>query len=270
MFNLFKKSLRTFDDDPNFTIVVPGGCNAKCDFCFWEKQTTPDDYLSRLDHVLENLPKKFEKLSISGGEPTISKHFDDILTLVSLYGDRFNHIVLTTNGTGLEKHFDRIATSVDFINISRHHWDDNISNQIFGTESIPSKEELRDIVEEYNKIDIPVRVNCVLTDKLNSKEDIEKMIEFSQYIGASSIAFRKQHGELVRPDQMAPFNEYILLHEGGCPVCRTWVQRIKGFEVHWKASQLEPKEYVPDIYELVFHPTGRLTRDWSDTDVVEI
>jgi len=25
--------------NPNLSIVMPGGCNAKCDFCFWKKST---------------------------------------------------------------------------------------------------------------------------------------------------------------------------------------------------------------------------------------
>ena len=57
--------------NPNFSIVVPSGCNAACKFCFWEqsRSLSKEEFLQRLEEVLLELPEDFEQCSITGGVP---------------------------------------------------------------------------------------------------------------------------------------------------------------------------------------------------------
>jgi molybdenum cofactor biosynthesis enzyme MoaA len=115
----------------NFSIITPGGCNAKCSFCFWEEQQVSDKYMADLMHVLDNMPAGCA-LSITGGEPTLSPYFDNILMAISIYKYKFEKVILTTNGTNLKDKLHKMIGIVDHINISRHHHETEVRNKIFG------------------------------------------------------------------------------------------------------------------------------------------
>src|ERR1035437_603430 len=192
--------------NPNFTIVMPGGCNAKCEFCFWKQDKTTKDYMERLKDTMDLLPSQFYMISISGGEPTISPYFKKVLN--SIDTERFTHRILTTNGTHLMKHIDIIKEKIQHINISRHHWDDEINAKIFECDTIPSSEHISKCVDELNKAGIDVTFSCVLTDEyITTKEDIIKYVEYAKSCGASHIYLRKKH-------------ENLLPHEIGRASCR--------------------------------------------------
>jgi molybdenum cofactor biosynthesis enzyme MoaA len=110
----------------NLSIVTPGGCNAKRKFCFWEQKETPEDYLINLSNSLIKAKKlHLKELSITGGEPTISPYLPQILEAVKMYN--FKKVVLTTNGVELHNVVDSMRGIVNHINISRHHYDDEIN-----------------------------------------------------------------------------------------------------------------------------------------------
>ena len=94
----------------NFSIIVPGECNAKCEFCFMKDTgEVSDNYLEELDQLLNSFPKG-HSLSLTGGEPTISLYFADVLELVKKYKHKFTKVVLTTNGTNMDFCLDGIET----------------------------------------------------------------------------------------------------------------------------------------------------------------
>lgn len=69
-------------NNPNLSIVMPGGCNGNCQFCFW-KQTEPcGNYLEKVNNILKSLPSQFKQLSITGGEPTLSPYLEKVLNLI--------------------------------------------------------------------------------------------------------------------------------------------------------------------------------------------
>ena len=68
--------------NPNLSIVMPGGCNGKCDFCFWQKTKPCGGYLEKLTGVFTSLPSQFSQLSITGGEPTLSPYLENVLNLI--------------------------------------------------------------------------------------------------------------------------------------------------------------------------------------------
>lgn len=249
--------------NPNFTIVAPGGCNAECDFCFWKQEKTGKNYMDKLKRTMELLPSQFYMLSISGGEPTISPYLTQILDSIDV--EQFTHRILTTNGTHLMKHIDKISEKIQHINISRHHWDEEINKKIFISETVPDAKHLSECIDILNERGIDVTFSCVLTDEyILTKEDIIKYVQFAKECGASHVYFRKKHENLLPHHLEAEFGHSKIIKTHDCPACRTRVQLIKGMDVHWKTSVLEPSAEMPDfLFETVFHPSGKFTYDWD-------
>ena len=246
--------------NPNLSIVVPGGCNGKCDFCFWKKSTPCNNYLEKLNNILSNLPVQFYQLSLTGGEPTLSPHLESILNFIDK--KVFKHTVLTSNGAKLIDYVSKLEGKIDHVNISRHHFDDMINDSIFKAKML-TKDELKLVSNELNKVGIDVTFSAVLNEHLNTKNEIENYLQFAKECGASQVFFRKPHGDL-KPTEVEKAYESYKSSEYHCPVCRTKNQLIGGIKVSWKASLEEPsKELGGTIYELIVNENGDVTKDWK-------
>lgn len=172
--------------NPNFSIVMPGGCNGKCSFCFWEKAKTCGNYSEKLKETLDLLPKQFDQLSITGGEPTISPYLAEVLNMIDR--KKFKKVVLTTNGANLLNTIPILEGKVDHVNISRHHYKDSLNEEVFKTK-MSNKEQLKKMTLELNKIGIDVTFSAVLNENLNTQDDIEKYIKFAKKCGATQVFF---------------------------------------------------------------------------------
>ena len=255
-----EKIFETTIMNPNLSIVVPGGCNGKCDFCFWKKSTPCGNYLEKLNNVLTKLPAQFYQLSLTGGEPTLSPHLESILNLIDK--KVFKHTVLTSNGAKLIDFVSQLEGKIDHVNISRHHYKDEINDSIFKSKML-TKEELQHVANELNKVGIDVTFSAVLNENLSTQKDIHNYIQFAKECGASQIFFRKPHGTL-EPTEVEKAYESYKSSEYHCPVCRTKNQLIEGIKVAWKASLEEPsKELGGTIYELIINENGDVTKDWE-------
>lgn len=266
--------MKTYNNNPNFSIVVPGGCNALCPFCFYEPPKTEiksGEWLAKLKESLTKLPDNFQQISITGGEPTKSAFFWPLIDLLASFKRKnINKVVLTTNGQYL---WDRIedpvnaesfAEVIDHVNISRHAptFEENV--KIFGnTKCIPDDAKLQKICLTLNTMGIDVTLNCVLESWVKTRDQAARFIVWARGIGASAVCFRKPHGTLMPTSVEKSFSAFKSVGEGECPVCRTKSQIIGGMTVTWKASKKEPSKDLKSIYELIFHDDGKLTADWS-------
>jgi len=258
--------------DPNFSIVLPGGCNGRCKFCFWkEEKFNPHGFLNGLSDALTGLPEQFWKISITGGEPTLSPIIDEVLNMIREVKERWPKVVFTTNGAELERTAFKLKGVVDFVNISRHDINDNKNYEIFGTDRmIPTMEEIVGHNAALNRHGIETTANCVLRPDLDPRE----YIKFAGPMGFSAVCFRKPHVEgctLEPTEQERAFNDHTPIGESSCPVCRSKTQLIRGMRVVWQTSIPEPSDIMPDeIYEVVLHPDGELYADWSKRIPLEI
>lgn len=252
----------------NLSIIVPGPCNGKCNFCFWkESKDIHSHYIKKLKSILNSIPEDFYQISLTGGEPTLSKYLVDILKAIDR--NKYTKVVLTSNGTNLSNFLDQfnsdvgpISDYVDHINISRHHYSDKINNEIFKTKTIDG-ENLFYLVERIQSFGIDVTFNCVLTDNLKSKDDILNYINCAKRLNADYISFRKPHGNLEPSEQELLFSDYEIIGESSCPVCRSKFQRIEDMNIAWKASSEEPSKELGEMYELIIHPNCKVTLDWE-------
>lgn len=256
------KVAKKLSDDPNFSIVFPG-CNAKCNFCFGteHKKVTPG-WASKLLKTLGGMPEDFWQISLTGGEPTISRQFE--LALGAIDPERWEKVVLTTNAATnwWPPEIEGIVTNV---NISRPSMDDHKNEKIFGIKVLDTH-SLRNLCDQLNIRGIDVTFNCVIGPAVKDEGDVIDYLSRARGMGASHVCFRKMQTEtsdLSPTDLETHFGMYKSIHETSCPACRTNEQIIKGMHVIWKAGVWEPSDAVDEIWEVIFQPTGELTVDWK-------
>jgi organic radical activating enzyme len=256
---------------PNFTIITPGFCNAKCGFCFWNskdgKIVPPSDYIQSLIKAFNEIPYSIcPALSISGGEPTISGHLGAILHTIKNSNRKWDRVVLTTNGSALESWLKddlKLMEVVTHINISRHHFDDNENQKIFKSKVVPTTPNIKNIIRNYgNKYQF--NINCIINDS-TTEAFIQHMIAYAfVHLEVGSISFRKEAGDVSPTNVEKIFTKrWGIESSNDCPVCRTTIQVSKDKQILWKGSHPEPSQYLNKLYELVFHPNGKLYADWS-------
>lgn len=267
--------------DPNFTILVPWGCNANCDFCFGMNQSSKidfDQWLKKLENTLATLPSQFDAVSISGGEPTMRPN---LLLEIAKMIERvqsvrhFNRIVITTNGYTLSalvdfaKHVPNLK-----VNISRHSADDILNEIKFHSNTVPNANVVSAFIKVLNNNGVPVNFNCVTADSFDPSAFVTEYIQFAKSCGASSVAFRKpsSKGSDLSPSVFEQaFSHILSTHEGGCPACRTVSKIIDGLVVHFKSNVDEPSNVMSNvIYELIYNADGKLTKDWKGIQEVNI
>lgn len=252
----------------NFTVITSGGCNAKCNFC-----TDPmnykksDNYLKNLMNILlqDNMPVEFDQVSISGGEPTISPDLPFILTLLGSH-PRFKKKVLTTNGTKLLDHIALIGENVDHVNVSRHGigYEKNVG--VFKNKQIISDENLAIACEKLSLYGVDVNLNWVYSDEDNlTINDVKDYVAYAKSVGAAKVTFRhdQNNNTLDETELEKQFSAYKVMEDGGCPVCRSKSILVNGMYVTFKSSFAEPGNEVGELYELIYHPSGKLTTDWA-------
>lgn len=261
--------METYNNDPNFSIVMQGGCNANCKFCFNKEQGKKDkcsriDFIANLLDTLRVLPNQFYQISITGNEPMLSPMIDDVLGICKRVKQRYTNILLTTNGTNLLENSDSVIAGVHHINVSRHHYDYGENKKIFGGTWDVTDEDLEKIIDTYGKSGVDVSLNCVINDN-TSVEFIDKYIDYAKRIGAFAVRFRKENGTLENtPVENVFAKEYPIVWHGTCPVCRTDLRVIRGLKTFWKSSVLEPSDTITDkVFELVYDTNGKVYKDWS-------
>lgn len=276
--------IQTGNTNPNFTLVLPGPCQAACGFCNWKQDDKIGAFMIALEKLIGTrnyLPSNFKQISISGGEPTLSPVFGEVMELLKIAKDRgiINKVVLTTNGWGLNNHniYNAIKDVVDHVNISRHHYDQAINAEIFKTDKIPNNSQLAAIIEALSQIGIDTTFNCVFTNSTDYKglELLDNFITLINDTGATSVTFRNQYDNFEKVNsQLALEITHQPKIEQSCPVCITTTFLYKGRLIKFHRSSYEPTESPKfdenETYELILHGNGKLTRDWEGLKEIDL
>lgn len=281
---------------PNINMYVDttGICNGNCDFCIAKTNFTRSD--SSRDAFMRGLEKaiKFTKhinpsVQIVGGEPTISSKIYPILDLVDK--SRMRNPVIGTNGTGLnERLVERInSSSVQHINLSRHHYNEDLNHDIMHLKPYSSNETFWGNLRNINpRIDVRLQCNLI-GGYIDSYDKVMNFIEWSRDHGIKNLAFaqltplpkedmyRQEIIDYVSKRQVdvnsiiecAETNSHFVFekYRGGV-ACYYEVWRYKGdttvlfkFSDNKYLSMADRKErYLPD---LVVHTDGVLCGSWN-------
>jgi MoaA/NifB/PqqE/SkfB family radical SAM enzyme len=253
--------MKLYNKTPNFSIIMPGDCNANCNFCTWKRcENESPDFLKNLEHTLDDMKEVITQVSITGGEPTLSPVFKEVLDILRGRGLK---VVLTTNGSGLrQSFFSRMRGVVDHLNISRHHEHDDSNMRIFSTKGIPSVLQLTYLCSAANVNGIDVTLNQVIDDS-SELYSLVSFVSFAKRVGATAVCFRKNHSLNSLDKTLAEREMKIIGFEERCPVCVTNTYLIKGMYTYLKTSLEEPSEHINEVFEFVFQPDGILYEDWN-------
>ena len=175
------------------TILLTRYCDAHCPFCIAAPTTDPtrvdpDRLRGTLMRLLE--ADCVRGISVSGGEPfTDARLLDEIIRLVFEVFGYGMEVTLDTNGSGIRRlQALRDLYRLDTVHISRHHWDDTRSGQIFGRQ-MPTADELREVIRSVACPDLFV-LNCLLLRSgVCTPEDAHRYLDFALELGAGKVAF---------------------------------------------------------------------------------
>jgi len=238
-------------------IILPVGCNAKCSFCFSKGTKYSKNFVEDVKHSLNRLNESV-KANISGGEPTL---YPELLPLLKMLKNhpRVSKIILTTNGSKLTD-TRWIADYINHLNISRHCWDDEVNNEIFGIEI---DADYSTITDYFNRHGVDVRCNCYLSELFRKINDLQWMIEWAADKGFNSIKFRNDFSNGMEMNKWEKMFKQVYkpIYEDSCPVCRIseYLYRIPVF---FGYGVPEPSDYE-GTFEYVINQDGKLYWDYS-------
>lgn len=165
-------------------IKITNSCNCDCDFCI-EKgglvtEEKPVDTLIAATNILD-----FESVLVLGGEPLMYPHLEEYLK-----GIKDKRIYLTTNGTLLDEGIaEMLSKYLTGINISIHHFQQKVNQQVYKNDDYTFI-NIMEAINVFRKNDVPVRINTNLVKGImDTKERVQNMIIFAQFIGANSVRF---------------------------------------------------------------------------------
>lgn len=177
-------------ENVNMYLDVSGKCNGKCRFCiakteYKRKEISYKEYISKFIKAYTILKNVNPSIQIVGGEPTIWEGLEELLYQLKNLKCRFP--VLGTNGTGLNN-YDIINNScLEWINLSRHHYNENINYEIMGNNVLSNKLLQKNI----NNINKNIRLQCnMIGGYIDTFGEIMQMIAYAYHnLGIINIAF---------------------------------------------------------------------------------
>lgn len=190
-----------FNNVVTVKLIMPTGCNAKCEFCYNNNYyccNTKEFFLSNIDNSIEKIVNSISphfpiSLDITGGEPTYDTDlFKATLQKLKLHPliSKFCRITLNTNGFNLNKVLPEIQGLINYINISTHFYNEEKRNKVFKTYN-PTDEYYKNIILKLLNIGIDTSTVCVIHEDIdNFKMFNKEYIEWCKEIGFVSLRYR--------------------------------------------------------------------------------
>jgi len=103
-FDIFSlKNIEQEKDTCNVTILLTEKCNYKCNYCYCRKDKNPESIsITNFYKIIEFIKlqnKKFNKIILTGGEPTTHPNFKEIIYLLGAHFKENTKILINTNNT---------------------------------------------------------------------------------------------------------------------------------------------------------------------------
>lgn len=174
-------------------IKLTDNCNANCRFC---ANASSCDYgtidFNKLSYVIKYLLSidRLQGISITGGEPLLdyNKLFELLDLIFKIKPDM--EVQISTNGINLLKLLDYPdVNNLESIHISRHHYDDKINQEIFGSDKVATAKDIATLQEHLEDKKI-ININTlVMKDYISNLQEIKKMLDHVGELGVYKNGF---------------------------------------------------------------------------------
>lgn len=266
---LFGKNFKVRADETlrHVHVKVTDRCNARCGFCI-EKDSNITENPKLLLHNLQKLLNELQQqnllysVSITGGEPYIYKHLQQVFDLITNYDVFFT---LNTNGRKVVP----MVNSPEWLNISKHDFDDS---SIFHLNALTKTDLLKIKKATSSKI----RIQSVLLP--GHLDTVDKIIKFiNKYKSAvDDFSFRQRmttesaKAEVtLNPLRKELLKSGLLVEQviEDYYVYETWyldgVNITTSFADMQLLEKAEKNESKKLLREIIVHPDGMVTGDWA-------
>ncbi len=163
-------------------------CNARCKFCTYASDASKYNekkYIKVLEEISSKI--KIKKIAISGGEPTLYwDNFKNISTIAKSISPT-SELSMNTDGFRWRQLFeDPISQLFDYIQLSRHHYDDIKNDEIFGTNT-PRSEDIKEL-SFLAKNNHQVQFRCsLIKGYIDSKEEVFKFLNWANSVNINDV-----------------------------------------------------------------------------------
>lgn len=167
-------------------IELTNRCNLSCQHCFSGRHGGRDDLpLAVLDRVLaEAKAHGFDMLSFTGGDPTIHRHFLEILQRTQAAGYRFG---LNTNGWNFAQIYDKLLPHREALEIIVFSMDGATAATHDRLRGRGSYRRVLQAMSICVAMDLPFGVNMVVT--AHNRHEIAAMVALATQLGSWGIRF---------------------------------------------------------------------------------
>lgn len=172
----------------NMYVTLTNSCNAKCPFCCnaanASKKVDFDFY--KFYYLVHEVSRqiKINKLSFTGGEPSLDLELLTRCVKAVKETDVEIFTIINTNGINLTKMED-VSKYFDSIALSRHHFSDEINNQIFGTDTVAQSSDIQSV--GFRDI---IHFSCNLQKGyIDSSRKVMLYLEEAAKLGVGDIGF---------------------------------------------------------------------------------
>lgn len=238
-------------------VFFPENCTNNCSFCTtkeWYKNIDKNKWWDNLDKILCGFP---EIIIITGGEPLINhEELYKIVTYIRTFDPGNSRLKLYLNTSWIDSMVDNdiikfINYNFDGINISRHQ---------------PGRIKL------FNKIKVPIRINCIITPKFAPQKYIDYYIDKKV-----ELVFREDYRNITRENLFnfdSPVLKYLTSHyelvsHQYCHFCCNFnfiTQKELKIRYHRGINTTSTKiGTITEHMELILAPNGEIYTDWNKT-----
>jgi MoaA/NifB/PqqE/SkfB family radical SAM enzyme len=167
-------------------IELTNRCNLACRHCFSGRHGGNDDLPLRvIDNILEGAAGLgFTHLTFTGGDPTVYKHFSDLLARVAEAGYRFSFVTNGYNFASSHKTVLPYRESLEQITFSL----DGATRETHGALRGPrSWDKVLEAMHLARSLELPFSNNMVVTR--HNRFELRAMIQLVQGLGSSGLRF---------------------------------------------------------------------------------
>lgn len=296
----------------NFSIFIDDYCNADCKFCvaqlryankgliYKKDKLDNEEWFKRCEEILKLIRPLNPSISITGGEPTISKKLVRTLEMVNDMG--FRKRTITSNGSHL---FDKVSNKMiidhlidngwNHLNISRPAITNEETQRIMrfnNEEGFCSNEMMKDIISITNGCNMKHRISCLLLKEcVNSVDKMKEYLDNYIELGANNFIFRelmdydttainlektnycienkvRLNDIWANIDNYPEFEKYlnILGYYYYVEIYKYRGVTVASESANMVQQGIEIQKHPNRVYEMVFHPNGNLCASWIDKE----